>query len=160
MQQSPRPSAPQTDPNPNISELATRLGYFGLIPFLGTILITLVGVNMHFAFTLFIGYSAVILSFLGGIHWGWIMQGALPAAHVRLKLAMLPSLLAWAALLVPSLWAVPLLGLAFIGWWAYENPLIREHWYRDVRKRLSFVVLACHLIWFLMLWRAATVAAT
>ncbi|MFP8966199.1 DUF3429 domain-containing protein [Pokkaliibacter sp. CJK22405] len=136
------------------SDLASQLGYLGLLPFLGSVLATLVGVDISMTLQAFLVYGAVILSFLGGIHWGWMMNKSLPEPQIRLKLAMAPSLLGWIALLLPPLAGIALLALGFIGWWAYESRLPAERWYRDLRKRLSFVVLGCHLIWFLMLWRA------
>jgi Protein of unknown function (DUF3429) len=49
-------------------------------------------------------YAAVILGFLGGIHWGMAMRGGV-AATGRLLWGVLPSLLGWGAWLVASIWS-------------------------------------------------------
>jgi Protein of unknown function (DUF3429) len=92
------------------SQWALLLGYAGLIPF----------VTLAFAvwwldpawrtkcvFAL-LAYSATILSFLGAIHWGLTMRDASPSIGL-LAWGVMPSLIAWIALLVPAsvgLWLV------------------------------------------------------
>ncbi len=52
------------------------------------------------------GYGAVILSFLGGVHWGLaIAETRAPSREpvwIRLAVSVLPSLAAWIALLTPA----------------------------------------------------------
>jgi Protein of unknown function (DUF3429) len=54
-----------------------------------------------------VAYGATILSFLGGIHWGVAMglqkSGDSRGFLARLALSVLPSLVGWAALLVPEM---------------------------------------------------------
>lgn len=90
---------------------AHALGYGGLIPFVG--LASAVWVlnpvdRAHSVFAL-LAYGATILSFLGAIHWGLAMRdGATPSTGL-LVWGVLPSLLAWLALLVD-----PVLGVWLI----------------------------------------------
>ena len=89
---------------------ALLLGLSGLIPFWASAAVLwLHGTIHHFAATIALaGYAAVILSFLGGINWGAaiVQQNAaqnsqqLPA---RLFWSIVPSLIAWFALLLQSL---------------------------------------------------------
>jgi hypothetical protein len=99
---------------PSPPNLARGLGYAGLIPFVGA------AVGSHLAepvaslaLVALVGYAATIVSFLGGIHWGFaFMQG--PARPVRFLWGVTPSLLAWSALLLPAGAGLMLLALALV----------------------------------------------
>ncbi len=65
-----------------------------------------------------VAYGAVILAFLGGVHWGFALDGsgAMPTVRVqrlRFGLGVLPSLVGWAALLLAFL-GLPLVALALL----------------------------------------------
>ncbi len=82
--------------------LATRgLGVAGLLPFIGGAAAVALGPPAWHdtAARALIAYGAVIVSFLGGIHWGSPTGAAHDAARVW---GVVPSLLAWPLLLVPS----------------------------------------------------------
>lgn len=91
-------SAPSPDPR------ALRLGYLGLLPFVvGAALIWLrlePAVAHEFVSLAVSAYAALILSFLGGIHWALGMRAPSPEP-VRFAWGVVPSLLAWMALLMP-----------------------------------------------------------
>jgi uncharacterized membrane protein len=93
-------------------------------------------------------YGAVILSFLGGVRWGAAL--ALPRAQLtpELVLAVIPSLLAWCALLLPGA-TQPLLALA-LGFAVFGVLDVREGargnwpaWFPRLRLLLTVMVLAC-----------------
>ena len=93
-------------------------------------------------------YGAVILSFLGGVRWGAAL--ALPRAQItpELVLAVIPSLLAWCALLLPGS-TQPLLALG-LGFAVFGVLDVREGargnwpaWYPRLRLLLTLLVLAC-----------------
>jgi hypothetical protein len=91
----PRPATPLPD-------LAWLLGASGLIPFLGLGLGAALGWD-ELLFPL-LAYGATILAFLGAVHWGLALQAVpdeKPAERVRLVLGVVPSLVAWVALLLP-----------------------------------------------------------
>jgi hypothetical protein len=86
---------------------AAWLGAFGLVPFVVlAALLPFVGGDLKpdLAYAL-LAYGAAILSFLGGVHWGLAIGSTAAAAAAPLKgrliLSVIPSLVAWAALLVP-----------------------------------------------------------
>ena len=81
---------------------AERLGHAGLIPFvLGALLVWLVWPEAHPYATLALSaYAAVIVSFLGGIHWGMAMRLPSPPASLFVW-GVVPSLVAWAAVMMP-----------------------------------------------------------
>jgi hypothetical protein len=109
--------------------LANRLGYAGLIPFVGlALLLWLVKAELHpFVATALLCYGAVIASFLGGIHWGIAFsmapdQGGAAKNHLLWSVAL--SCLAWIAVIMPAYAGLPLLGLIFVAsylvdrkWW-------------------------------------------
>ncbi len=93
-------------------------------------------------------YGAVILSFLGGVRWGAAF--ALPRAQLspELVLAVIPSLLAWCALLLPGE-VQPLMALA-LGIAVFGVLDVREGgrgawpaWYPRLRLLLTILVLGC-----------------
>jgi hypothetical protein len=99
--------------------LIQTLGYAGLIPFVGlAMLLWLVapGLQAWVAMAL-AGYAALIVSFLGGVHWGlgWLggLRGPNAAPHTQRNhflWGITLSLLAWPGLLMP-----PFAGLAWLG---------------------------------------------
>ena len=88
---------------------ATLLGITGLVPFVLLALLSLGPdpVEIQRMTLLLIAYGAVILSFLGGVHWGFALLGqdiATPRVERgRLLLGVVPSLIGWAALALPVL---------------------------------------------------------
>jgi Protein of unknown function (DUF3429) len=90
---------------------AQGLGYGGLIPFVGlaSAIWFLDPADRSRSMAALLGYGATILSFLGAIHWGFAMRDASAPPRSLLVWGVLPSLLAWAALLVgpqAGLWLV------------------------------------------------------
>lgn len=91
-----------TDTHP--SPWARRLGYAGLLPFVGgAAMVALVEPAMRQApaYAL-LAFAATIVAFLGGVHWGAAMRAPGAVAPTRaLAWGVLPQLLAWGALLLP-----------------------------------------------------------
>ncbi|HEY5791340.1 MAG TPA: DUF3429 domain-containing protein [Gammaproteobacteria bacterium] len=102
-----------------LSRLAAQLGYLGLLPFVfGAALawretLPLPWLDPHMPLQ---AYAAVILGFMGAIHWGLAMHAEEPTpARVRqLLLSVVPSLVGWLGLLLPPIAGYPLLGLGFL----------------------------------------------
>ena len=97
--------------------LAVLLGLGGLIPFLacgfGAVWIENPVQSAELLAAL-IAYGAVILSFLGAVHWGLALEDQVGLAdRARLSLGILPALIGWGALL--ALFAqLPLASLAIL----------------------------------------------
>ena len=84
---------------------ARVLGLGGLLPFaFGAAMVWCPIETMSELGTRLLGaYAAVILSFLGGVRWGRLLgDEARLARWLPLGLSVLPSLVAWAALLLPD----------------------------------------------------------
>ena len=101
------------------SPWAQRLGAAGLIPFvlLAAGLWVLAPPLQPFVAQALVGYGATIASFLGALHWGLVMRDASRQTPALLAWGVMPSLLAWAALLVGP--APGLLVMAAVLWVCY-----------------------------------------
>jgi len=107
--------------NARLPSLALLLGAGGLVPFLACGLgsVTAGGaVPADRALLALVEYAAIILSFLGAVHWGMALVGSGTAERggtesLRLALGVLPALVGWAALLV-SVAAAPAIALALL----------------------------------------------
>lgn len=98
------PASPLPPPVPvPLPRWAARLGYAGLLPFAGLALASWLApaaYRTQAAFAL-LAYGATIASFLGAIHWGLAMRGALTPQPGPFVWGVFPSLVAWVALLLP-----------------------------------------------------------
>jgi hypothetical protein len=114
----PRMQLPSTEP---ISPATRALGWSGLLPFVGGVLAMVVAPPAwhETALHALVAYGAVIVSFLGGIHWG----SPTGAAHDAARLwGVVPSLLAWPLLLVPSSrWALIGVAVSLALCWAVDR---------------------------------------
>jgi hypothetical protein len=81
---------------------ARRLGFGGLIPFVGLAAVLCLASpgDRPLAGLGLLSYGATISSFLGAIHWGLVMRNGPPQPVVSLLWGVVPSLLSWVALLV------------------------------------------------------------
>jgi hypothetical protein len=107
---------------------------------------------MQLSFAL-LAYGAIILSFLGGIHWG-LAIGAVPQSDnmlwPRIALSILPSLVACAALLAPFSIGFLVLAAAFVAMLLVDIRASRMHeapaWYPKLRWPLSCGAIAALLL--------------
>jgi hypothetical protein len=131
------------------------LGLAGLLPFLGAALLAWTAPAEWRGVALYAlaAYGAVILSFLGAVHWGLALRApATEAAAMapRLGLGVLPALVAWVALLLPpvaglSLLAVGILGTATVESAAAGRGLVppgylRLRWILSLGAAISLVI--------------------
>lgn len=142
---------------PRLPTAALLLGLAGLIPFIGCGIAAVAlgdAEQTSRGLTALMAYGAVILAFLGGVHWGLVLDAVTPAVNApragpRLVLGIVPSLIGWLALLAPLV-APPEVGLAlliagFIATILGETQLYRRglvpRGYMWLRWGLSIVVL-------------------
>ena len=117
-------SAPPAWPAP--SPLVRALGYGGLIPFAGlAALLWLLPPDLVVWVALGLAaYAALIVSFLGGIHWGVGFRNALispNAPRIHFTWGVAPSLLAWVGVMMPAFAGLPLLGFVLIGCYVMDR---------------------------------------
>lgn len=127
------------------------LGYAGLLPFiLIPIGIILDAISYSQGFTHFVQYSAIILSFFGGIHWFDALNEQ--RTDHQLYVAMLPSIVAWLSLIFLQAGALlMILSISFIAILMYDKftlklskEVIVEYTY--LRVLLTSVVIVSHLV--------------
>ncbi len=138
----------------DIPRPAKWLGYLGVIPF---VVIAVGGmadpqiVTDRAAFAL-AAYGSVILSFLGGIHWGLAISAPTPNRPLgrRLLLSVVPALTGWASLLMAASMALLILAGAFLLMLIFdfltagrgESP----DWYPKLRLPLTLAAVVCLIL--------------
>ena len=156
------PIATETD-DPRDTALVHILGHGGLIPFvLLTATLWLVAGELQTWVAMALAtYAALILSFLGGIHWGIGWQAgmrerldkqtprALHAQRRHFLWGIVPSLLAWPGVLMPAFAGLAWLGFILIIAYLADRTLYRsaglQQWL-TLRFRLSAVAaLSCFI---------------
>ena len=101
--------------------IATLLGLFGLLPFFGCAAAALLPwAYRDLSLLGLLAYGACILSFLGAVHWGFVLavpaDSAPAAPRLRLALGTVPSLIGWVALVLGFAgFALAGIGLVLIG---------------------------------------------
>jgi hypothetical protein len=109
----------------NISVTVHRTGYAGLLPFVFlALLLWLVKPSLHpFVAIALAAYGAVVVSFLGGIHWGIALSAGQAARPVYVVWGIVPSLLAWFTVIMPAYAGLPLLGLILMACYLVDRKL-------------------------------------
>lgn len=149
------------DPDP-IPRPAFWLGTSGLVPFvvLTSALYAMPDGHAPMLVVWLSGYSAVILSFVGAVHWGV----ALVHQHMRdadrtlfMTWSMVPALAAWASLLLPAKTGLLLMAGTFVVHYAADRQLAQRfalpQWYLRLRAGLTAVVVLCLIMAILRLAR-------
>ena len=90
-------------------------------------------------------YAALIVSFLGGIHWGLAFRQSAPPASLFVW-GVVPSLLAWVAVLMPPHAGLVLHGVLLVVCYLVDRRVYpvqgAAHWL-TLRFRLSSVAALC-----------------
>ena len=128
--------------------VAKTLGYAGLIPFV----VFSTGAWLPLPFVshpvdYLIAYAAVILAFMGAIHWGAAMAGPDGLRNRYFIASVIPALVAWSALLMPQPIALLVLLAGFVSLYVFDRTSSRLQdfpgWYAPMRLRLTTVVAVC-----------------
>jgi hypothetical protein len=128
--------------------VAALLGYGGLIPFAAAAIAVVLDLQTTSAVAVFSAYSATILAFLGGIQWGLAFHLGPDRLHERLIVGVIPSLLAWVALLLGATAGLIVLTAGFLAVYAYDrvrNLPALPAWFGRLRLHLTAGVAICHL---------------
>lgn len=143
-----------TQPPAHLPSAALLGGYGGLIPFFG--LAAWLWVHPPGAAGRVLAvYAAVILSFVGAVHWGWALSGR--SAPSRYAWSVVPALLAWIWASLAPLAALPLLAASFALVWYKERSDLGTDLpagYRRLRTHLTAgVVASLAAAWIALLLR-------
>ncbi|GLH81893.1 hypothetical protein SSBR45G_68020 [Bradyrhizobium sp. SSBR45G] len=131
------------------------LGLAGLIPFVGFALLVIAGQGpvRLMAVQAQIAYGAVILSFLGAVHWGLAVQAPALAGWWRMAWGVTPALLGWAALLLPAAASLVLLAAALLAALIVDELCFGggdgRSWFLKLRRLLSVGAMAAMLATFI-----------
>lgn len=127
------------------------LGYGGLLPFAGTALLCWLDPSHRGLWLeVLLAYGAVILSFVGALHWAFAMVHPAAAGRPMNGLyawSVMPSLLGWLALLVAPTVGATLLIAGFLVHYRQDRRLAKllplPAWYLPLRLQLTTVACLC-----------------
>lgn len=142
-----------SEPNRKLPAHVALLGYGGLVPFVGLVLLAAADPDRAAVWRrALVDYGAIILSFVGALHWGFAMTAAnlAPAQRRRAFVwSVVPALLAWPATLMGTSAAALILVPGFVLHLAEDRRLARfaalPAWYLPLRWRLTIVACVCLL---------------
>ena len=134
------------DPGALPPKAAAWMGYAGLLPFMAG----MVGMwaAVPGAASWLVAYGAVILAFVGALHWGSAASRGAYGARVYC-LSVVPALVAWLGLLLPVGMGLSLMGVAFVGWRLAEHLILdrwQPGWLTRLRSRLTLGASASLLV--------------
>jgi hypothetical protein len=123
-------------------QTAQILGFAGTLPFiLGAVFLWFGPLEYKLpVFNLFLSYTALILAFLGGVHWGRALHNENVKYYV---ISILPSLWAWGCLFLAPHYALVGLLVGHVGFFLWERSHITQAWYLNLRATLTSIVTIC-----------------
>lgn len=130
------------------------LGYGGLLPFvtlaLAGLLPEIKPAAQQVLLAALLAYGAVILSFVGALHWGFAISSGILNARQRnacFLWSVVPALLAWPTFFLPARVAGAVLVIGFLAHYLQDRRLVRyaglPQWYLPLRLRLTTVACVC-----------------
>ncbi len=138
--------------NPAVERRARQLGWFGLLPFVAGALLPWVAATDEMRASLLdltLGYAAVILSFVGAVHWGRVLTGSEPSS-AWLGYGVVPALIGWMMLAVgDSFGLVGMAGAFALAYWFDRKAYRTEpglEWFVRMRGQISAAVVTSLLI--------------
>jgi hypothetical protein len=141
-------------PSIDLPKHVSLLGYGGLLPFIFLALLIPFSLDYRPLFAMaLVNYGAVILSFVGALHWGFAMtvkdmSGA--RGRDRFIWSVIPALIAWIATLLPMPVGCLLLVIGFVAHLRQDRQLLRvmtlPAWYLPMRLRLTLVASVCLML--------------
>ena len=138
------------------------LGYGGLLPFLGLAFASRIDFHHGPVWSeALLAYGAVILAFVGALHWAFAMQPGIADddRHRHFIWSVVPALIGWLALILPAFSGLLLL---LVGFWAHflrdrrlATPAGLPAWYLPLRLRLTGIASLCLLSALSLPWWVA-----
>lgn len=135
-------------------ETITHYMHLGLLPFFIGAFGPWIFASYEEALTaLFLHYSTIIYSFLAGTLWAIALfahrddNREYIARHIHIAIAC--SLLPLAAYVLPPLYHASIAMIGFLALLFWEKLFLKglyPAWYQALRHRISFIVVACHML--------------
>lgn len=141
---------PTSNSTTTTRKLVLLLGYAGIIPFMFFSLLAFIPIIHPWAIKANIVYGGIILTFIGAVHWGSLLDSFSSNLSRKNKatliVSVLPSLLAWLVLIdyFNPVSSLCILISGFMAMCAFEASLViyASSWYRKMRLQLSYSVSA------------------
>jgi len=140
--------------SPIPSQYASILGYLGLLPFIiPNILLVYDEGHAALWLNILITYAAVILSFVGALHWAFAMT--LPELSLQQRRwgfawSIIPAMVAWVSLVVAGFDGLLIMAAFFVANFMQDVFVSKNaslpNWYVRLRFHLSLVATSCLLI--------------
>ena len=129
--------------------MVAALGYGGLLPFVALASASVLDAEAMLRWqSALLSYGAVILSFIGALHWGFAISVSGLSDRQRNACycwSIIPALLAWSTFFLAPIVASALLAAGFLAHYLQDWRLVRQTdlplWYLPLRLRLT--VVAC-----------------
>jgi Protein of unknown function (DUF3429) len=140
----PEPTTPST------FAVAHRLGYLALLPFVvGAALVWIVRESVHpYVTTALSAYAAVVVAFIGAIHWGFAFRDTAPSPRL-FTWGVVPALVAWVAVVMQPYAGLVLHGVMLVVCYLVDRkvyPSVGAAAWLTLRFRLSVVASLCCFI--------------
>lgn len=135
----------------NSSFAPKLLGYLGLVPFITTTSLLFLDKGHPALWShLLISYAAVILSFVGALHWAFAMtinKSSQFERQLGFIWSVIPSLVAFISLFINEFFALILISIFFMLNLLKDKKLQKSIdlpcWYLPLRSNLTLVVISC-----------------
>ena len=128
----------------------TNYMYLGLLPFFAGALSPWIFSDYEsIAVELFFIYSAIILAFLAGVVWASVLLKDEAHNTRHLHMAITLSLFPLLAALLPDLYKIGLMFIGFLLLLFWEKLFLNHlyaNWYQQMRHKITFIVVACHML--------------
>lgn len=143
-------SLPKTGLRAEVPILARVLTYVGAVPFLAGLAVaifgSIFGIEADTIRRAVQAYAAIILSFLGGVHWGWALTMTSPRVRdTWLVISVVPSLVALAAFLFPAKTSFLIFAVLFLAQGLFDIFVFRRRaqspWYPRLRLEVTAAVV-------------------
>lgn len=106
---------------------ALVFGLAGLLPFVGLALLAVLGDGTWHVYwlTALSYYGAVIVAFVGALHWGYALKRGVAdrEAWIQYGFSVLPALLAWLSLLFPVWTALRMQALTLLACYVFDRAM-------------------------------------
>lgn len=130
-----------------VSAPALILGIGGLVPFVGLAAIAGLGPDTWYGYSLMAlcYYGAVILTFVGALHWGYALKRSAFAGEAWLQygFSVAPAIVAWLSLLFPVWTTLRLQAAALLICYVFDRSMARNdpvpEWFLKMRAVLTAV---------------------
>lgn len=129
-----------------LNTTAEAVSYVGVVPFI--LCLAGIGLLPHYparelAQRIAVSYGAVVLAFVGAVHWGLALAGRLAWRPTRILGAVVPAILGATATVLGGQHGLGLLVVGFGTFWLYEHRGVGAELpagYLSLRRNLSLVV--------------------